>query len=143
MTDASRSLADVLRTLRQQRNMTQEELADASYVAQNTISTIERGITTAPQRATLARLADALHVDLADLYIAAQYARTKALAKALIAVEQGADPMLAIPPSDPRHRLLADFQRLTPDQQEVAVRQVAAMVKRAHRKGAHLGEPSP
>jgi len=52
--------AELLRQLRAERGMTQEELAAASGISPRTISDLERGINLTPRRATNELLADAL-----------------------------------------------------------------------------------
>jgi tetratricopeptide (TPR) repeat protein/transcriptional regulator with XRE-family HTH domain len=54
------TFAGLLRTLRAQAQLTQEELAEASGVRPRTVSDLERGVATTPQRETIRRLADAL-----------------------------------------------------------------------------------
>ncbi len=54
------TFAGLLRTLRVQAQLTQEELADASGVSPQTVSDLQRGVATTPQRETIRRLADAL-----------------------------------------------------------------------------------
>jgi DNA-binding XRE family transcriptional regulator len=54
------TFAGLLRTLRTKAALTQEELAEASGVRPRTVSDLERGVATTPQRETIRRLADAL-----------------------------------------------------------------------------------
>jgi transcriptional regulator with XRE-family HTH domain len=54
------TFAGLLRTLRVAAQLTQEELAEASGVRPRTVSDLERGVATTPQRETIRRLADAL-----------------------------------------------------------------------------------
>jgi transcriptional regulator with XRE-family HTH domain len=58
----ARELGILLRALRSQARMTQEELADRSGLSIRTISDLERGRTTMPRRRSLAMLAEALQV---------------------------------------------------------------------------------
>lgn len=60
-------LAVLIRVLREQAQMTQEELSDHSGLSVRTISDMERGRTTKPHRRSIEMLADALGVDLASL----------------------------------------------------------------------------
>jgi transcriptional regulator with XRE-family HTH domain len=59
------TFAGLLRKLRANARLTQEELAEASGVRPRSISDLERGVAVTPQRDTVRRLADAL--DLAGL----------------------------------------------------------------------------
>jgi tetratricopeptide (TPR) repeat protein/transcriptional regulator with XRE-family HTH domain len=52
----------VLRKLRAEAGLTQEELAEASGVRPRTVSDLERGVAVSPQRETIRRLADALNL---------------------------------------------------------------------------------
>ncbi len=52
----------ILKDLRKERNMTQEELAEKSGVSRVTIADIERGIMRSTTIGTLKKLADALEV---------------------------------------------------------------------------------
>jgi tetratricopeptide (TPR) repeat protein/transcriptional regulator with XRE-family HTH domain len=52
----------LLRGLRAEAGLTQEELAEASGVRPRSISDLERGVAVTPHRATVRRLADALHL---------------------------------------------------------------------------------
>jgi transcriptional regulator with XRE-family HTH domain len=54
--------AGLLRQLRAEAGLTQEELAAAARVSPRTVSDLERGINHAPRRATAELLADALHL---------------------------------------------------------------------------------
>jgi len=54
--------AGVLRELRRRARLTQQELADAAGTSLRTVSDLERGVATSPQRETVRLLADALHL---------------------------------------------------------------------------------
>jgi transcriptional regulator with XRE-family HTH domain len=56
------TFAALLRNLRTQARLTQEELAEASGVRPRSISDLERGVAVSPQRETIRRLADALNL---------------------------------------------------------------------------------
>ena len=56
------TFAGLLRTLRTEARLTQEELAEASGVRPRTVSDLERGVAMTPQRETIRRLADALQL---------------------------------------------------------------------------------
>jgi tetratricopeptide (TPR) repeat protein/transcriptional regulator with XRE-family HTH domain len=56
------TFAALLRKLRTEARLTQEELAEASGVRPRSISDLERGVASAPQRETIRRLADALNL---------------------------------------------------------------------------------
>jgi len=54
--------AELLRQLRAERGLTQEELASAAGISPRTISDLERGINQTPRRSTAELLADALRL---------------------------------------------------------------------------------
>jgi len=56
------AFAGLLRKLRTDARLTQEELAEASQSSPRTISDLERGVASTPQRDTVRRLADALNL---------------------------------------------------------------------------------
>jgi transcriptional regulator with XRE-family HTH domain len=56
------TFAALLRKMRTEAQLTQEELAEASGVRPRTVSDLERGVAVAPQRETVRRLADALNL---------------------------------------------------------------------------------
>ena len=60
MAEPQVTFATLLRRLRNEARLTQEELAEASGVRPRSISDLERGVTVRPQRETVRRLADAL-----------------------------------------------------------------------------------
>jgi transcriptional regulator with XRE-family HTH domain len=60
--EARVTFAGLLRTLRVQAQLTQEELAEASGVSPRTVSDLERTVASTPQRETIRRLADALQL---------------------------------------------------------------------------------
>ncbi|ROP65442.1 helix-turn-helix domain-containing protein [Curtobacterium sp. PhB115] len=61
-TDPTEALPEALRRLRNHAGLTIEALAEASAVSPRAISDIERGISAAPRRHTIASLGDALHL---------------------------------------------------------------------------------
>ena len=69
------TIAGVLRNLRTEAGLTQEELAEASGVSLRSVSDLERGRVTIPQKDTVRLLADALHL------IGAARARFEAIAR--------------------------------------------------------------
>ncbi|MFE9658412.1 helix-turn-helix domain-containing protein [Streptomyces sp. NPDC005955] len=74
-------LASLLRVLREQAGMTQEELADSSGLSIRAISDLERGKTTTPHRRSIALLADALCVQGDSLEHFRQTARGRAMVR--------------------------------------------------------------
>ena len=80
--------AGLLRQLRAEAGLTQEELAAAAGVSPRTVSDLERGINLTPRRATALLLADALHLteDKRALFIAPAHR------KALRATREAAAP---------------------------------------------------
>jgi tetratricopeptide (TPR) repeat protein/transcriptional regulator with XRE-family HTH domain len=60
--EAPVSFCDLLRRLRTQRQLTQEELASAASLSRRAVSDLERGVATTPQRNTVRQLADALRL---------------------------------------------------------------------------------
>jgi tetratricopeptide (TPR) repeat protein/transcriptional regulator with XRE-family HTH domain len=66
MADQPVTFAGLLRKLRADARLTQEELAEASGVRPRSISDLERGVAVTPQRETVRMLADALHLTGTD-----------------------------------------------------------------------------
>ena len=62
MAESPGAFARVLRQLRTGAHLTQEELAEASGVSLRSVSDLERGTVTTPQKDTMRPLADALHL---------------------------------------------------------------------------------
>ena len=62
MAEPAVTFAALLRQLRTELRLTQEELAEASGVRPRTLSDLERGVAVTPQRETIRRLADALQL---------------------------------------------------------------------------------
>jgi tetratricopeptide (TPR) repeat protein/transcriptional regulator with XRE-family HTH domain len=60
MADSPRNFAGVLRELRRRAQVTQQELADAAGLSLRTVSDLERGVATTPQKETVRLLADAM-----------------------------------------------------------------------------------
>jgi transcriptional regulator with XRE-family HTH domain len=56
------TFASLLRKLRREAGLTQEELAEAASVGLRSVSYLERGRVTIPQKDTVRLLADALHL---------------------------------------------------------------------------------
>src|ERR671936_1593932 len=102
-----RPFGALLRAYRVAAGLSQEELAERAHLSQRTISDLERGVTTAPYRDTVAQLADALELvasDRAALEDAVHRARA-ALAPDQEPGRAPIDPLLAtklaIPPARP------------------------------------------
>ncbi|MFB9390519.1 helix-turn-helix domain-containing protein [Streptomyces coeruleoprunus] len=74
-------LAALVRSLRERAGMTQEELAYSSGLSIRTISDLERGRTTTPQRRSIALLADALCIEGDSLEHFRQTARGRSVAQ--------------------------------------------------------------
>ena len=76
--------AGLLRQLRAEAGLTQEELAAAAGVSPRTVSDLERGINLTPRRATALLLADALHLteDKRALFIAPTHRKPAKTARA-------------------------------------------------------------
>jgi DNA-binding XRE family transcriptional regulator len=63
---SSRIFAELLRQMRAESGLTQEEMAAAAGISPRTVSDLERGINQTPRRATAELLADALHLTGAE-----------------------------------------------------------------------------
>ncbi len=74
-------LGDVVKAARLAKGLTQVELSEAVDMSQRWVSDVERGDTETPRPKTLRRLADVLGLDLAELFMIADMARTKAAAR--------------------------------------------------------------
>jgi transcriptional regulator with XRE-family HTH domain len=66
MAEPRGEFAGLLRELRTQAGLTQEGLAEAARLSHRTVSDLERGLATIPQRGTVRLLADALHLTSTD-----------------------------------------------------------------------------
>ena len=64
-------IGPVVRRLRQERNLSQEELAGAAHISSGYLSKLERGLYKQPSREVLDRIAEALGMAPSDLYRAA------------------------------------------------------------------------
>jgi LuxR family maltose regulon positive regulatory protein len=111
-----RPFGALLRAYRVAAGLSQEELAERAHLSQRTISDLERGVTTAPYRDTVAQLADALELVASDR-AALEDAVRRARASLAMDQEPGRAPVdpllatkLAIPPVRltlvPRPRLI-------------------------------------
>src|SRR5205085_3610308 len=112
-----RPFGALLRAYRVAAGLSQEELAERARLSQRTISDLERGVTTAPYRDTVAQLADALELAASDR-AALEEAVRRARSSPSAAQEPNRAPVdpllatkLAIPPARPalvpRPRLIA------------------------------------
>ena len=64
-------IGPVVKQLRQQRNLSQEALANTAHVSSGYLSKLERGVYKAPSYEVLSRIAAALAVPTVELYTAA------------------------------------------------------------------------
>lgn len=85
--DAPSPLRDIVRRARDERGMTQAQLAEALEMSQRWVSALENDDIEAPRMKTLRRLATVLQLDLTTLVIGANLARTRAEARRLIVSE--------------------------------------------------------
>ena len=69
-------LGALVKSIREERGITQEQLAEQIGKSQRWISTLET-TNTVPRRVNLLRLARALSIDISELYIAADWAKTR------------------------------------------------------------------
>src|SRR5690349_4058606 len=85
---------DLIRQLRAEAKLTQEELAEAAGLSPRSVSDLERGINRTAHKGTAVLLADALGLagPTEELFVAA--ARGKAPATQVLAAAQGAGPPL-------------------------------------------------
>ncbi|MEO8288458.1 MAG: helix-turn-helix transcriptional regulator [Chloroflexota bacterium] len=64
-------IGPVVKGLRLERKLSQEALANSAHVSSGYLSKLERGLYKEPSYEVLSRIAGALQMDTADLYIAA------------------------------------------------------------------------
>jgi len=83
VTPPTPALGDLVRAPRLELGLTQVELADRVGMSQRWISNIERNETDLPRREHLLRLAEALTLDVADLYDAGSIARSRRTVRAI------------------------------------------------------------
>ncbi len=114
MTMPAPELRNVVKQARLSAGLTQVELAERVEMSQRWVSSLERGDVDLPPVRTLQRLADALHISVTDLFIAAQIARTRADAQRI------ADTMIG--PGQLREERAELDDAIDPD--EYAVRRV-------------------
>lgn len=64
-------IGSVVKSLRLERKLSQEALANSAHVSSGYLSKLERGLYREPSYEVLSRIAGALQVQTADLYVAA------------------------------------------------------------------------
>lgn len=105
-------LGELIREKRKALNLTQTELGDLVGMSQRWVSTLERGETDVPRRVHLHALAEALKLDVAELYVAADVARDESSARA-------ADELAPIDKDDPLYNTVFwELRKLTPEDLE-------------------------
>lgn len=72
-------LANLLNQARHQRSWSFRDVAESSGITKSNVIRLEQGVIPNPRPETLKALADALGLDLADLYAAAGYTQPKGL----------------------------------------------------------------
>jgi transcriptional regulator with XRE-family HTH domain len=92
VTEPALSFAGLLRQLRAEARLTQEELAEAASLSPRSVSDLERGINRTAHKNTALLLADALGLEgpVHGLFVAA--ARSRASAADVLAARQGMEP---------------------------------------------------
>jgi transcriptional regulator with XRE-family HTH domain len=71
--EQARDLGQLVKARRESLNMTRNQLAELMQVRDSTVSRLEHGKFAAPRPDKLARLAEVLHLDLADVFARAGY----------------------------------------------------------------------
>ena len=108
------NLGDRIRKLRDQRELTQGQLAQSSSVSQGYLSQLENGEVKNPSAAVLLRVAQAVDVDPDDLFEAAGYPTVRTLRATYERYESTIDDelltYLASLPRDKQRRLLSLLQ---------------------------------
>ncbi len=107
-------LGDRIRKLRDQRELTQGQLAQGSAVSQGYLSQLENGEVKNPSAAVLLRVAQAMNVDPDDLFEAAGYPTVRTLRATYERYESTIDDellsYLASLPREKQRRLLSLLQ---------------------------------
>ncbi len=110
------NLGDRIRKLRDQRELTQGQLAQSSSVSQGYLSQLENGEVKNPSAAVLLRVAQAVDVDPDDLFEAAGYPTVRTLRATYERYESTIDDelltYLASLPRDKQRRLLSLLQAI-------------------------------
>ena len=108
------NLGDRIRKLRDQRELTQGQLAQSSSVSQGYLSQLENGEVKNPSAAVLLRVAQAVDVDPDDLFEAAGYPTVRTLRATYERYESTIDDelltYLSSLPRDKQRRLLSLLQ---------------------------------
>lgn len=108
------NLGDRIRTLRDQRELTQGQLAQGSSVSQGYLSQLENGEVKNPSAAVLLRVAQAVNVDPDELFEAAGYPTVRTLRATYQRYESTIDDellsYLAGLPREKQRRLLSLLQ---------------------------------
>lgn len=108
------NLGDRIRKLRDQRELTQGQLAQSSSVSQGYLSQLENGEVKNPSAAVLLRVAQAVNVDPDDLFEAAGYPTVRTLRATYERYESTIDDellsYLSSLPRDKQRRLLSLLQ---------------------------------
>jgi transcriptional regulator with XRE-family HTH domain len=126
------AIGDLLRELRAERGISQEDLAEAIGYSQESVSGWERGLFT-PRPRALRRIAHYLGVPEAELLIAASWARTAAEARRIAEADEP-----AYDARDPRRELAALLPRLADHQVRALI-----VVARELLQEKGEGEPEP
>jgi transcriptional regulator with XRE-family HTH domain len=107
-------LGDKIKQLRDQRGLTQGQLASGSSVSQGYLSQLENGEVKNPSAAVLLRIAQAMHVEADELFEAAGYPTVRMLRQIYEDYESTVEPdllqYLAGLPRDRQRRLLIILQ---------------------------------
>lgn len=129
--NAAMSIGQVIRALRLERDLTQEELALEAEVAPSNISRIERG-ERQPTGALLNRLAKALNVSVSQIYTLLEEKENSIKTSKYEALNSGVSldinvdlvhQLVDVEPNDNAHLLLRYFRELTPENQELLLEQ--------------------
>lgn len=112
-------IGPVVRQLRQDRNLSQETLANAAHVSSGYLSKLERGLYKSPSFEVLSRIAEALGMPAIELYRAAGMEHLiEANDPKLEPLLESFNPKLADLPRRDRDLIMSEIRRVFREEEE-------------------------
>ncbi|HVG00236.1 MAG TPA: helix-turn-helix transcriptional regulator [Chloroflexia bacterium] len=114
-------IGPVVRQLRQERNLSQETLANAAHVSSGYLSKLERGLYKSPSFEVLSRIAGALGLQTVELYRAAGIEHPiESSDPKLEPLMETFNPKLADLPKRDRDLIMSEIRRVFREEEEAA-----------------------